>query len=87
MSKVPIVFPDDDDADTNISVDERFMDGGSQGLGFDQLGGFEFETDSLLFPSFQADTVIDPEDWNILLADGNNLLLSSGFNLIRGRQA
>jgi hypothetical protein len=86
MSKVPITF-DDDDGDTNILVDERFADGGAQGMGFDQLGGFEFVTDTILFPSFQADTGIDVDGWYLTLEDGDLLLLESGEEILLEAQA
>lgn len=85
MSGTSISFVDPT-SDSQITVPAT--PGTPVGISFDQLGGFEFQQDTLLFPSFQADTTIDINGWYFSLEDESGfILLESGQELLQERQA
>lgn len=74
--------------DLKIKVDESAMDGSPVGIGGDIIGGFEFETESLLFQDFDPDTLIDIDGWYFELEnEDGSILLESGDELLLERQA
>jgi hypothetical protein len=87
MSKVQISFTEEA-PDSNIQVDDHATSGDPQGVGFDQLGGFEFVTDSLLFSDFETDVDINIEGWSLELENEEGfLLLESGAKIQLEAQA
>lgn len=61
-----------------IQADQRKAAGSPVGLSFDELGGFEFRTDVVLYPPISGEVGPDVDHAKILLEDGSYLLMEDG---------